>query len=209
MFNETHFSADDAKIKHLEILVNAMKHGKWLAAVWAVKPEGLELVGKTTWDFPFAAFDQAVEKLREVLTEQKERHEKSEREKKAPKEPEPLELGRPFVREGLPTARPGPSVQSEDPKEHPAPPDGMGVSGLLSDESPVVSPRQDGKIRLEPMGEPRDEEVAGKIGPVGGVAGGPEEAGDGGEEGERVREEGPEDSGPAGEEKEATGGDRA
>jgi len=205
-----HFSSDQAKVTHLEMLTESIKTGEWMAIICEIRDGKVE-VCKTAWNFPSDAFEPALQKLRDLFAEEKV-------EKTDPPVPEPLEIGKPFFRPPISPERQeviDRKIKSElvgendERANYPSPPEGMRVVGGLSGE-PLTVPRplesDKGKIRLSPMGEPSDGEIGERIGPLDGVQGGDEKADEGGEDGRPVFEDLPPELRTAEEEKKPTGG---
>ena len=65
-----HETKEEAMTTFGRDFATAVKSGKWMAAVWRAKGDEIatvELVGRTTWNFPPEGFDDCVEDLRKNL----------------------------------------------------------------------------------------------------------------------------------------------
>ncbi len=228
-----HFDSNQAKVAHLEMLTDAIKSGEWMATVWEIKDGKVE-VCKTAWNFPQDAIGPALQKLRDLLAEEKV-------EKADPPVPEPLEIGKPFFKPpvGTPLEELGPPPgmrevgglsgepltvperpagdddgshgpllvrRGDRPQSHAAFEQKCLENGVFPDALPRRPESDDGKIRLEPMGEPSDGKVDERAGPLDGVQGGDEKVDEGGEDGRPVFEDLPPELRTAEEEKKPTGG---
>ncbi len=58
-----HKTVEESYQSHQTSLRKAIPSGHWMGAVWRVKDGKLEFLGKTTWNFPVADFDAAIQQL--------------------------------------------------------------------------------------------------------------------------------------------------
>ncbi len=93
---EKHSTSLLALSSHSEAMEEAVESGKWMSAVWRVKDGKIELVKRTTWDFPTGDFLAAVAQLANSCFE-------SMKESTPPKLPLPRADGFPRISKKLPT----------------------------------------------------------------------------------------------------------
>ena len=68
--NVNHVTNDGAMGVVERALQRAAKADKWMAAVWAVEDGNINLIDRTTWQFPTGDFNTAIHQLRSVCDEE-------------------------------------------------------------------------------------------------------------------------------------------